>query len=89
MLHPGIQQHHAGINPLWTAAFKGQLRRHLVPALPFRADQCLVWQVYIIEKDFGKMGVAREIGYRTNGDARCLQINDELGQASIAIFRRA
>ncbi len=83
---PGVQQDHAGIDALGTASFEREFGGNLAPPRTLFADERVVRQQHIVEKDLSEMAVPRQILNRTDRHARSLEVDDQLRKTSMAIF---
>ena len=75
-LYPAIQQHNARIDSLRSAPLRNQFGCHLLPALPFGANQRIVGQLHVVEQHFRKMRIAGQIHNGSHRHAGQIQVND-------------
>ncbi len=79
-----VQHGDAAQEALRPAAFEGELRGHLLPALTLRADQRIGAQLHVVEEHLVEMLAASEVADRADRDARQPQVDDELRHAFVA-----
>src|SRR5690606_17265608 len=74
---------------LGAAALEREFGIDLFPAISLIADKLLFAKLDVVEKHFGEMRIAGQVGDGTDSDAWRGEIDDELGQTLVAILRCA
>ncbi|MNZ67703.1 hypothetical protein D3C78_859580 [compost metagenome] len=68
------------------AAFQRKLGADLLPTITRLAEQILVGNEHVFEEHFVEVMLADHVVDRSDGNARRLQVDDQLGQAGMAIL---